>query len=35
MTAELQRRRAEVNEEFKRKHDDIEAEYTAKSSEHT
>ncbi|CAN6972325.1 unnamed protein product [Brassica rapa subsp. trilocularis] len=29
LTAELKRRRAEVYEEFKRKHDDIEAEYTS------
>lgn len=35
MIAEVQRRRAELNEQFKRKLDDVEAEHTAKSPVHT
>lgn len=35
LKAEFQRRSAELNEQFKRKHDDVEAEYGAKNSEHT
>ncbi|CAN6859631.1 unnamed protein product [Brassica oleracea var. botrytis] len=35
LKAEFQRRSAELNEQFKRKHDDVEAEYTAKNSDHT
>ncbi|CDY44739.1 BnaC09g22410D [Brassica napus] len=35
LKAEFQRRSAELNEQFKRKDDDVEAEYTAKNSDHT